>query len=181
MPSNAIATGFVDLILPAEEIPAKLLEYVRSFDELAPVLANDPPIQARDKTVVRPQEAISAILLEQLRHDFSAYKDKTFLRRVQRRMQVLQLNEVEAYVALLRQDNGEAKLLFRDLLINVTGFFRDFESFVALEQQIIPKLFEGKGAGDSVRIWIPGCATGTEQAPPWARLAPGPVRSSSRR
>ena len=84
------------------------------------------------------------------------------MRRVQRRMQARRCAAIEDYVAYLRENPDEATLLFRDLLINVTSFFRDEEAFAALEQTVIPRLFEKKGAADWVRVWSPGCATGEE-------------------
>src|SRR4029077_18953694 len=105
--------------------------------------------------------AIYALVRARVGHDFSRYKERTFLRRVQRRMQVLQLATIEDYIKRLQQDSNEAPLLFRDLLIGVTHFFRDREAFAALEKHV-PRLFEGKGAEDTVRVWVPGCATGEE-------------------
>src|SRR6185369_5732518 len=87
---------------------------------------------------------------------------KTFLRRVQRRMQVLQIGRIDRYVDWLQRDADEAQLLLRDLLISVTDFFRDADAFAALEEKVIPRLFENKGADDTVRVWVPGCATGEE-------------------
>jgi two-component system CheB/CheR fusion protein len=87
---------------------------------------------------------------------------KTFMRRVERRMKVLQVTDVEAYVDLLQKDEGEIINLFRDLLIGVTSFFRDEDAFEALAKLVVPKLFEGKGASDTLRVWVPGCSTGEE-------------------
>ena len=106
--------------------------------------------------------SICEILRARLGHDFSQYKDKTFLRRVQRRMQVVGVSQLTDYVAALEQDQGEAALLFRDLLIGVTTFFRDADAFEAVKRVVVPRLFEGKGANDAVRVWVPGCATGEE-------------------
>ena len=100
--------------------------------------------------------------LTQTGHDFSGYKTQTFMRRVQRRMQVRQCEAVENYIAYLRENPDEAALLFRDLLTNVTSFFRDKDAFAALELSVTQRLFEKKGASDWVRVWAPGCATGEE-------------------
>src|SRR5215469_13161492 len=105
---------------------------------------------------------ICAILLDQTGHDFSGYKTRTFYRRIERRMQVLQIPSLEAYADRLRQDASEINTLFRDLLIGVTNFFRDTKAFEALEQVVMPRLFEGKGPADTIRVWVPGCATGEE-------------------
>jgi len=77
-------------------------------------------------------------------------------------MQVLELTDIDAYATRLRQDRGEALALFRDLLIGVTAFFRDKEAFAALSEKVVPRLFEHKNAGESLRVWVPGCATGEE-------------------
>jgi two-component system, chemotaxis family, CheB/CheR fusion protein len=84
------------------------------------------------------------------------------VRRVQRRMQVLQIDNVPEYIDRLRQEPDQLDLLFRDLLIGVTQFFRDPEAFAALESEVIPKLLENKRNDDQIRIWVPGCATGEE-------------------
>jgi two-component system CheB/CheR fusion protein len=158
MPDSAIATGLVDFVLPVQEIPAKLIAYVRGFGTL------DERLSEREQAarVAAACDAICRILRRQVGHDFSGYKEKTFVRRVQRRMQVLQLGEIDAYVERLNQEPEEARLLFRDLLISVTNFFRDKEAFEELEARVIPRILEGKGADDTVRVWVPGCATGEE-------------------
>jgi two-component system CheB/CheR fusion protein len=150
MPASAVAAGFVDLSLPVEEIPGRLFAYARNF------AAFDPE---------RPSRALSQIYSQLRRrtgHDFSAYKDTTFQRRVQRRMQVLQTASLEEYVDRLRREPEEVSALFRDLLIGVTEFFRDAAAFRALESLVIPKLFEGKGGDHEVRVWLAGCSSGEE-------------------
>ena len=153
MPDSAIATGAVDLVLPVTEMPAYLMSLQRA-DEGA------PSTQGLDVNEARL--AICAILFDQAGHDFSRYKDKTFLRRVQRRMLVVGDQTMEAYTDRLRADHDEVLLLFRDLLIGVTQFFRDEETFLTVERLVVPRLFAGKGAADTVRVWVPGCATGEE-------------------
>ena len=106
--------------------------------------------------------AICTILNRTVGHDFSGYKDKTFLRRVQRRMQVLGLTALDAFIARLEADRDEVVMLFCDLLIGVTSFFRDQETFAALQRTVVPRLFEGKSPDATIRIWVPGCATGEE-------------------
>ena len=106
--------------------------------------------------------AICAILNRTVGHNFSGYKDKTFLRRVQRRMQVLGLTSLDAFIKRLEDDRHELIMLFRDLLIGVTSFFRDEETFGVLQHTVIPRLFEGKSPDMTIRIWVPGCATGEE-------------------
>ena len=155
MPESAIATGAVDLIVPVQDMPA-LIVGIKNRHEAAAQTALSP------LETDTARLSICEILLSRVGHDFSQYKEATFLRRVQRRMQVLGLSEIHAYIARLEDDREEAMLLFRDLLIGVTTFFRDAAAFDAVEQVVVPRLFEGKSAGDQVRVWVPGCATGEE-------------------
>ncbi|TIQ94110.1 MAG: chemotaxis protein CheR [Mesorhizobium sp.] len=159
MPKSAISSGLIDIAAPAEEIGAKLEGFARSFDMLNGV-AGDGEHEAAE--LGRLRDEIYGILQGQSGHDFSGYKTKTFLRRIKRRMQIAQLNSIAAYVEWLKKDPREVMDLFRDLLINVTDFFRDPDAFKVLEDKVIPQLFEGKTASDAVRIWVPGCATGEE-------------------
>jgi two-component system CheB/CheR fusion protein len=162
MPDSAISVGVVDLALPADEMGPRLVEFARGLtmlDHLAePASADAEAARALDEA----RREIYVILRNQLGHDFGGYKARTFLRRVQRRMHVTGLGTVEGYLERLRQDPQEVAALFRDLLISVTNFFRDADAFEALGRLVIPKLFEGRGAEDVVRVWVPGCATGEE-------------------
>ncbi|MDB5383423.1 MAG: chemotaxis protein CheR [Rhodospirillales bacterium] len=161
MPDSAIGTGLVDFAITAEEMGQKLAEFAAdtvSIEASVARTANSPS----DVPVEHSMPAIYAILRDQIGHDFSGYKTKTFVRRVRRRMDVAGLSSIEAYIERLEQQPVEVAALFRDLLINVTSFFRDAEAFRSLAELVIPKLFENRGADDSVRIWVPGCATGEE-------------------
>src|SRR5262249_13904075 len=155
MPESAIASGLVDLAVPVESMPAQLIGYVRSFYLLDKATENEEQAETTRRT-------ICAILLDQTGHDFSGYKSRTFFRRIERRMQVLQIESLASYIERLRQDGGEVSTLFRDLLIGVTNFFRDAKAFDALEELVMPRLFDGKGPSDTIRVWVPGCATGEE-------------------
>ena len=95
-------------------------------------------------------------------HDFSNYKKSTVRRRIARRMQVQRAATMADYLAILRENAAEAQALFADLLISVTTFFRDSHAFEKLATLVIPRLFDDKGAGDPIRVWVPGCATGEE-------------------
>jgi two-component system, chemotaxis family, CheB/CheR fusion protein len=161
MPHSAIASGLIDLVVPVEDIGTKLQEYARSFLVLTQIAAEGRDA-AEAEALAKARKEIYATLRKRVGHDFEGYKEKTFLRRVQRRMQVLQINDVTAYAARLREDGDESSLLFRDLLIGVTGFFRDTGAFDAMAEKVMPRLFEQAGAGDIVRVWVPGCATGEE-------------------
>ena len=156
MPAGAIATGAIDVVAPVEDIPKHLLKLRGS--QLAARTEPAPNAAATDEARLE----ICRIVREQLGHDFSGYRDKTFLRRVQRRMQMVDAGTLEDYITRLRADRDEVVLLFRDLLIRVTSFFRDKETFEALETKVIPRLFANKHADGHVRVWVPGCATGEE-------------------
>jgi two-component system CheB/CheR fusion protein len=160
MPESAIASGMIDIATPVQAMGGRIAEFARSFGMLERLEESDADDGRRLLREIRAD--ICSILRNQVGHDFSGYKEKTFLRRVQRRMQVNHLDAFEAYVERLRQDPKEVGALFRDLLINVTNFFRDADAFENLEKTVIPKLFVGRGADDTVRIWVPGCATGEE-------------------
>ena len=153
MPDSAAATGAVDLMVPVQDMPRHIVKLRAASTGRAP-----PTESELDAARLR----ICDILRMRLGHDFSHYKDKTFLRRVQRRMQVLNLAGIEAYVTALEESRDEAVLLFHDLLIGVTQFFRDESAFGRVKHAVIPRLFAGKGAADAVRVWVPGCATGEE-------------------
>lgn len=160
MPDSAISTGFVDFPIPADQMGAKLVAFVenlRLLDGLGDTAG------ARDEASLgdAARAEIYKILRNQVGHDFSGYKTKTFLRRAQRRMQVAQTDTLDAYAALLKRDPREVNALFRDLLINVTNFFRDADAFNKLAEVVIPKLFENREDG-AIRVWVPGCATGEE-------------------
>ena len=155
MPAAAIATGAVDIVAPVETIPGHLLRIKGSRS--AGVSVSDG---GAETDTARLQ--ICAVIKAQLGHDLSGYRDKTFMRRVQRRMQVVSVTTLVEYVKRLRVDPEEVVALFRDLLIRVTSFFRDKETFETLAAKVIPRLFAGKDADASVRVWVPGCATGEE-------------------
>ncbi|WP_290978521.1 chemotaxis protein CheB [Hyphomicrobium sp.] len=151
MPKNAVATGLVDKVLRVDEMPAAIRDYFDRGQESLKL----PDI---DDFLSQVCEEVRS----RLGHDFSQYKSSTMLRRVQRRMQVVGASNGADYIALLKEGSEEPELLFRDLLINVTCFFRDAEAFDFLRREVIPGILKGKGASDTVRIWTPGCSSGEE-------------------
>ncbi len=153
MPAGAIATGAVDLVVPVQDMPAHLMRLQVSVN---PERKEDPNRLEMERL------EICAILRAQMGHDFSGYRNQTFMRRVERRMQVVNAENLQAYIAHLKDNHQEGLLLFRDLLIRVTSFFRDKETFKTLETMVVPQLFDGKRADEAVRVWVPGCATGEE-------------------
>jgi two-component system CheB/CheR fusion protein len=157
MPSSAISTGLVDLVMTPVEMPAQIIAYTKYAFTL-PVL---PPRHAKPFS----DNALSKVFVlvrNQIGHDFSQYKPSTIHRRIERRMAVHQLDNVDDYVRYLQNNPAETEALFRDLLIGVTNFFRDPEAFASLEETVIPGLFEGKQPGAALRVWVPGCSTGEE-------------------
>lgn len=155
MPDAALATGFVDLSLPVDQLADRIVEFITAYTQTDLVAGQDDSVEQAKKDIY-------SILQDRVGHDFSHYKDKTFLRRVERRMHVRQITDLPTYVQFLKTEAEEAPLLFRDLLIGVTSFFRDEKYFEVLAKEIIPRLFDGKKTGDPIRIWVPGCATGEE-------------------
>jgi two-component system, chemotaxis family, CheB/CheR fusion protein len=158
MPHSATATGLVDHVLPVEEMPAKLRDYQRHLTEVSDHKDGD----GTRNDAAEHLAAIVTMLRIKIGHDFSKYKEKTVIRRIQRRMQVLQTDTVPAYLARLREDPHQVELLFREMLIGVTQFFRDPNAFGALETLAIEKLLQRTSVSEDVRIWVPACATGEE-------------------
>jgi two-component system CheB/CheR fusion protein len=158
MPNNAIATGQVDLVLRAAEMPARIADYRNRLQhiEVAPADTIDQQVES---DAVRE---VLSLLRIRTGQDFANYKPGTLMRRLQRRLHVVGLSSLAAYARLMRETPQEAVLLMKDLLISVTHFFRDPEVFGVLEQRVIPRLFEHKSLDDQIRVWIPGCATGEE-------------------
>ncbi|KWV57045.1 methyltransferase [Bradyrhizobium macuxiense] len=152
------ASAIADYVLSPEDIPEHIQVYARHLRRLEEKQGFDEVLAAAANSLSR----IADILRNKTGNDFHGYKQNTFLRRVQRRMQVVQIDGIPDYVDFLRNDKDEAQHLFNDLLIGVTEFFRDKREFEVLETQIIPKIFENKGAGQQVRVWVLGCATGEE-------------------
>jgi two-component system, chemotaxis family, CheB/CheR fusion protein len=158
MPHSAAITGLIDHVLPVEQMPAKLLEY---RDHLLLVADRKDGDGTRIDTAEH-LATISALLLTRTGHDFSKYKKTTVTRRIQRRMQVLQTGTAPAYIARLHDDPREVELLFRELLIGVTQFFREPDAFDALRTSVIARLFEQRSDDGPIRVWVPGCSTGEE-------------------
>src|SRR3954471_3795395 len=157
MPANAIATGLVDYVPPAAEMPAAIQAYQ---SRITVVPADPDPMPAAAPT--DGLREILTLLRARTRHDFASYKPSTLARRINRRMHVRGVESAAEYAALVREQRGEADALMRDLLISVTQFFRDAGTFAVLAHRVIPRLFENKRAQDQVRAWVPGCATGEE-------------------
>lgn len=162
MPASAIATGLIDVVLSAADLPAKITS-IHTLDlksRCKPLVGKDPTLE-KDNDAVSLREILAMVRLK-TGHDFSSYKRPTLLRRIDRRLQVHELADMDSYLQLLRENPDEIASLLRDLLITVTNFFRDKESFDHLQRDVIPRLFEGKTRKDWVRVWSCGVGTGEE-------------------
>ena len=156
MPSNAIATGLADVVLPVRELAARFAELVQRRVSVALTL---------DQQDAEESEALSEILAflrNRTGHDFSRYKQSTLQRRLARRLQVSGRSTLRDYQRYLRSNVEEVRALFDDLLISITNFFRDPEAFAALAESVVPKLFDELREEEGLRVWVPGCATGEE-------------------
>jgi len=157
MPRSAIATGLVDHVLPVERMPKILLGFVQH-----PYVRGAPATRPPDEQLPKHLGAILAVLHARYRHDFELHKKGTLIRRIQRRMGLRHLTHMEDYLRFLQADAAEVDALFRDLLITVTGFFRDPEAWKFLEKEVIPALVREKPPDQPLRAWVTGCATGEE-------------------
>ena len=155
MPTSAIGTGLVDIV--AE--PGKVLDTLASFFDRG-TIAEDQVEEAG--AVADHVDDLCEVLREAVGHDFSRYKRSTLNRRIARRMQVLGIEDGAAYLARLRSDPDECDALFRDLLINVTKFFRDPEEFQTLNSLVIDRLVANARNREEIRVWVPGCSSGEE-------------------
>ena len=155
MPQNAIATGLSDFIAAPEDMPKQLLTYSqqRSNSEVSGKVDTDDSNRVLNK--------ILALIYQQTGHDFSLYKKNTIVRRIERRMLALQIDGLKDYLEFVQLNTQEITILFSELLIGVTNFFRDKEAFDALKKLILHQL-ESKPDDYIFRIWVPGCSTGEE-------------------
>ena len=159
MPESAIAAGVVDFRGAPGEIGAQL---GRLGDR--PFLVMSAGDEADEGAPAKPEHlaAIAAAVLRHTQIDLKGYKRSTIDRRIARRMVLRSVGSLDEYVELLRDDPSEAQALAEDVFIHVTSFFRDPDAFVVLEQQVLPRIVERKGDGETIRIWVPGCSSGQE-------------------
>jgi two-component system CheB/CheR fusion protein len=169
MPCAAIATGMVDIVLPAVDMAQRLIELWRNAQhirlpdaELVSPYIEEPESPDAAQQAEQALQEVMSLLRSHTRHDFRHYKRATVLRRIERRLQVNRLMDLPAYRDFLRQHPEEAAPLLQDMLISVTNFFRDRDAFEALERDALPALVEHKAPGEQIRAWVAGCATGEE-------------------
>jgi two-component system CheB/CheR fusion protein len=156
MPKSVIDAGLADIILPVEKMPEQLMQLIDH-----PFMVPKTP-EAAEKKFEKAAQQILMLVRTHTGHDFTQYKRNTVLRRIQRRMALNQINEMDNYRRYLRQNTEEVTYLFADLTINVTSFFRDKEAFISLLEKGIKPLMQKKQSDTTFRVWVPGCASGEE-------------------
>ena len=156
MPRSAMDAGLADLVAPAEELPGKIVEYLRHSQMIA---RTDLPLEEKDQSAL---DKVLILLRARTGHDFSMYKKNTLYRRIERRMGIHQIDKIATYVRYLRENPQELELLFKELLIGVTSFFRDPAAWEVLREEAIPALLTSLPAGGTIRAWSVGCSTGEE-------------------
>lgn len=156
MPTSAIESGLVDVVAAVEELPGRIVTYLQHLPLLADTAIPDAPFtqSAFEKVVI--------LLRSKTGHDFSLYKKTTIYRRIERRMGLHQIDRIATYVRFLQENPQEVELLFRELLIGVTSFFRDPQAWEQLREEVLPALMSGTALHETLRAWIPACASGEE-------------------
>jgi two-component system CheB/CheR fusion protein len=156
MPRSAIDAGLADVVAPVEELPEKILAYCRHAPHI-----HRPELPLENKTQ-SALEKVFILLRAHTGNDFSMYKRSTLYRRIERRMGLHQIDGIAHYVRFLRENPREIELLFKELLIGVTSFFRDPAAWEYLKSEVMPALLSTRAAGGVLRAWVPGCSTGEE-------------------
>ena len=156
MPRSAIEAGLADIVAPADELPGKMLAYLK---RTPPIARTEEALEAKVQSAL---EKVVVLLRAHTGNDFSFYKRNTLYRRIERRMGIHQISKMPAYVRYLQENSQELNLLFKELLIGVTNFFRDPAAWEQLRTQAIPALLADRSPGQAIRAWVPGCSTGEE-------------------
>jgi chemotaxis methyl-accepting protein methylase len=156
MPRSAIDSGMADIVAPVDDLPERIMAYLRR----TPLVHTSEPAIG-DKTQSALEKTI-ILLRTHTGHDFSHYKKNTFNRRIERRMGIHQIDKLAGYVRYLQENSQELNLLFKELLIGVTSFFRDPACWEELRKKILPALIASRPNGHVLRAWVPGCSTGEE-------------------
>ena len=156
MPRSAIEAGLADIVAPADELPGKMLAYLK---RTPPIARTEEALEAKAQNAL---EKVVVLLRAHTGNDFSFYKRNTLYRRIERRMGIHQISKMPAYVRYLQENSQELNLLFKELLIGVTNFFRDPADWEQLRTQVVPALLAVRPPGQAIRAWVPGCSTGEE-------------------
>lgn len=156
MPRSAIETGVADVIASADDLPHRIMAYLQHTTFIS------RPVAHYEDKVGGSLEKVFVLLRAQTGNDFSLYKRSTIYRRTERRMGLHQIDSVAHYVRFLRENPREVELLFKELLIGVTSFFRDPTAWEHLKNEVMPALLASRPTGGVLRAWVPGCSTGEE-------------------
>jgi two-component system CheB/CheR fusion protein len=156
MPRSAIEAGLADVVAPAEALPGKIIDYLR---HALVITKSELSVEEKDQSAL---EKVLILLRAKTGHDFSLYKKNTVYRRIERRMIIHQINRIASYVRYLQENPQEVELLFKELLIGVTSFFRDPEAWERLQEEAIAPLLANRPDGGCLRAWSAGCSTGEE-------------------
>jgi two-component system CheB/CheR fusion protein len=156
MPRSAIDSGLADIVAPVDDLPGRIIAYLQRIP-----LAHTSETTLAEKTQNALDKAI-ILLRTHTGHDFSLYKKNTFHRRIERRMGIHQIDKIADYVRYLQENSQELDLLFKELLIGVTSFFRDTAVWEELRKKVLPALIASRPDGHVLRAWVPGCSTGEE-------------------
>ena len=156
MPRSAIDAGLADIVAPVDDLPGRIIAFLQRtpLGPLSEMPLEDKTQSALEKTII--------LLRTHTGHDFSLYKQNTFYRRIERRMGIHQIDKIADYVRYLQENSQELDLLFKELLIGVTSFFRDPAAWEELREKILPALLASRPTGHALRAWVPGCSTGEE-------------------
>lgn len=158
MPKSAIEAGCADIVAPADELPDRILAYVRRVREPN----RGPGSNHQADSSLKGLDPLLSLLRQHTRHDFSLYKPTTLHRRVERRMAIHGITDLADYTRFLADNNQEVQILFRELLIGVTQFFRDPETWNYLVEEALPELLNSQPPEHTLRAWVVGCSTGEE-------------------
>jgi chemotaxis methyl-accepting protein methylase len=158
MPQNAINAELIDIVAPAEKLPKQILNLLKYGSSIS-LNSMEPRSDIKSKSAL---EQIVIVLRERTGNDFSLYKKNTIYRRIERRMNLHQLEDIALYARYLRENPQEQDLLFKELLIGVTNFFRDKEVWALLKSNSLPALLENYPEGKELRAWVTACSTGEE-------------------
>src|SRR6185312_7483561 len=162
MPESLIRAGYADQVLPPGAIAEFLLGYVRHPLVGAGSGTMEQTLQQEIQRDRQSINQIQALLRTRTGHDFRGYRRPTLLRRIERRMGIVGVSSLSGYAQVLRDRSNEAPSLANDLLINVTGFFRDPEAWEALRESVVAPLVESRSVGDNLRAWVAACSSGEE-------------------
>jgi len=154
MPRSAMEAVIADIVAPVNELPSRLIALTRHTQQAKSGKELEKDTSSLEKIVI--------LLRTQTGNDFSEYKKNTLYRRIERRMGIHQINKIASYVRYLQENPSESDILFKELMIGVTNFFRDIVVWEQMKEKVIPSLLDRFPNGQLLRAWVPGCSTGEE-------------------